>query len=252
MTAAELADLSRTIANPNEDCVILGEGNTSCSVGDDEFLVKASGYQLPTIASDGFVRLHRHALVETISETSLTDAEVKERLLAAVSDGTSLVPSTEAFMHALLLSIPEVEVVVHTHPTPVLALLCMEDAPKIARQRLFPDEIVCCGPRACHVPYADPGIPLARAIKESVEAFVESEGAWPKTIWLQNHGLICLGRSAAEVIAATRMQVKAARVWLAASSSGGIPTTLTPEQIARIHTRPDEHHRQKLLWALDS
>lgn len=249
MDASQLASLSHAISDPREDCVILGEGNTSALVSEDEFLVKASGFQLSTIEPSGFVRVRLPLLLEALKEESLTDAQVKAQLHAAVCDGSDLVPSTESFMHALLLSIPGTKIVVHTHPSPLLSLLCLKEAKDIALQRLYPDEIVCCGPSACHVPYADPGLPLAKAIREAVIEYNEREEMPPKTIWLQNHGLICLGRSTAEVIAATRMSVKAARVWLGALQCGRELTTLTQHQINRIHSRPDEHHRQRLLWA---
>ena len=151
-------------------------------------------------------------------------------------------------MHAFLLSLEGIEVVVHTHPTPLLALLCLENSHEIARQRLFPDEIVCCGPRACLVPYTDPGLPLGQAVRRGVLGYRDEEGELPKTIWIQNHGLICIGKTASEVLTATRMSVKAARIWLAALQTGQRLTTLTKEQIERIHGRPDEHYRQRMLW----
>jgi rhamnose utilization protein RhaD (predicted bifunctional aldolase and dehydrogenase) len=159
-------------------------------------------------------------------------------------------PSVETFMHAFLLGLPDVQVIAHTHPTPLLSLLSLEGVATIASQRLFPDEIVCCGPASCFVPYVDPGLPLAVAIQRSVTEFVEKRGEAPKTIWLENHGLIALGRNVKDAESATFMAVKAARVWLGALSSGRALKTLTPEQIDRIHTRPDEHYRQRLLWAV--
>ncbi len=151
-------------------------------------------------------------------------------------------------MHAYLLGLPGVSMVGHTHPTALLSLLCLEGCAEMARQRLFPDEVVCCGPAAAFVPYVDPGLPLARAIKASVELYVAEHGAVPKTIWLANHGLIALGLTEQEVESATRMSVKAARVWLSALSAQRPIQPLALEQIERIHTRPDEHYRQKLLW----
>ncbi len=118
------------------------------------------------------------------------------------------------------------------------------------KQRLFPDEVVCCGPATAFVPYLDPGLPLARGIKKSVERFVEEYGMTPKTMWLQNHGSIALGKSVRDVESATFMGVKAARAWIYAMSTGRTIVPITPEVIERIHTRPDEHYRQKLLWAV--
>ena len=44
------------------------------------------------------------------------------------------------------------------------------------------------------------------------------------------------------------MAEKAARVWLGAILTGIPIQPMSPESISRIHTRPDEHYRQSLLW----
>jgi rhamnose utilization protein RhaD (predicted bifunctional aldolase and dehydrogenase) len=126
----------------------------------------------------------------------------------------------------------------------------LSEASEICKQRLFPDEVVCCGPESAFVPYADPGLPLAKAIRSSVEAYVQAWGAVPKTIWLQNHGLIALGRSRAEIESASLMAAKAAEVWLGALSTKRKLCPMTSAQVERIHYRPDEHYRQKLLWQI--
>jgi rhamnose utilization protein RhaD (predicted bifunctional aldolase and dehydrogenase) len=97
------------------------------------------------------------------------------------------------------------------------------------------------------VPYVDPGLPLARAIKASVAEFHHQHGMIPKTIWLQNHGLICPAKSVRDVESATYMSAKAARAWLGALSSGRPIVPMSQAAIDRIHTRPDEHFRQKLI-----
>lgn len=153
-------------------------------------------------------------------------------------------------MHAFLLSLPGVIFVGHTHPTPLLSLLSTTKSKELATQRLFPDEIVCCGPETVFVPYTDPGLPLAKAIMSGVEDYIARREETPKTIWLENHGLIALGQTANEVLSATLMSVKAARVWLNGFASGLELKPLTAEQINRIHTRPDEHYRQELLRQL--
>lgn len=158
-------------------------------------------------------------------------------------------PSVETFMHAFLLSLSDIHVIGHTHPAPLVALLSLRNAERFATQRLFPDDVVCCGPASAFVPYTDPGLPLARAIRAAVMEFCDKHGEVPKTIWLQNHGLIALGKSKREVESATFMAAKSARVWLAALSTGQELRPLSARDIARIHSRPDEHHRQKLLWA---
>jgi rhamnose utilization protein RhaD (predicted bifunctional aldolase and dehydrogenase) len=134
----------------------------------------------------------------------------------------------------------------HTHPTAVNAILCSVNAKEAIAGRLFPDEIVCCGVAPCYVEYTDPGIPLAKHLKRRVEEFYAEYGEWPKTVLMQNHGFIALGRTPKEVQTVTAMYVKTARILLGTYALGG-PNFLTPEHVNRIHTRPDEHYRQRQL-----
>ena len=245
----ELVALCRYLGDPALDGAVLAEGNSSIRADEESFWVKASGFSMREIEASGFVRVNFAPIYRALSGEP-DDDRVREILKASRADDTPLMPSVETFMHAYLLGLPDVEIVGHTHPTPLVSLLCTENPEHLARQRLFPDEVVCCGPAAAFVPYVDPGFRLAGAVRASVEQFVEEHGSLPKTIWLQNHGLIALGKSPREIESATQMSIKAARVWLAAVSSGRKLSPLTKEQIERIHTRPDEHYRQKLLWEL--
>ena len=96
------------------------------------------------------------------------------------------------------------------------------------------------------VPYVDPGVPLARELHRRVQEFVREHGEAPRTIYLQNHGLVALGSSATQVEGITAMAVKAARILIGTHALGG-PHPMAPEAVARIHSRPDEHHRQRVL-----
>ena len=246
-----LVRLARTLGDPQGGMAILAEGNVSGREDETAFRVKASGTSLSTLDEDGLVRVAFAPLIAVLDGAELDDAGVRGTLSAARTDaGVAAMPSVETFMHAYLLGLPEVRYVGHTHPTPLLSLLALADAADLARQRMFPDEIVCCGPESPYVPYVDPGLPLARAIRTAVERHVEAWGSVPKTIWLGNHGLIALGRSAPEVESASRMTVKVAQAWLGALATGRPIRPLTRAEIERIHTRPDEHYRQRLLGKL--
>lgn len=247
----ELLSLARTLGDPTADLAILAEGNVSAREDEESFQVKASGFSMRTIGPEGFVQVRFAPILAAFDAGELTDAEVRECLAESrVQRASPVMPSVETFMHAFLLGLPDVQVIAHTHPTPLLSLLSLEGSAELASQRLFPDEIVCCGPASCYVPYVDPGLPLALEIRRAVTEFIERQGEAPKTIWLENHGLIALARNARDAESASLMAVKAARVWLNALSTGRPVRTLTAEQIDRIHTRPDEHYRQRLLWAV--
>ncbi|MFQ3587713.1 MAG: class II aldolase/adducin family protein [Fimbriimonadaceae bacterium] len=249
MSLDALVALSNAIGRFEEDQIILAEGNTSCRADDDTFFVKASGKSLAGCDSGAFVRVRYAPILASLRRDRLEDSEVRSLLEESLVEPGPLLPSVETFMHADLLTLPDVLFVGHSHATPLLSLLCLAEARELAKKRLFPDEIVLCGPEAVWVDYCDPGFQLAKAIRSAVLAFVDRRGERPKTIWMQNHGLIVLGSNATEVESGMRMQVKAARVLLGAISSGREVTFLTDEQIDRIHRRPDEHYRQRLLWA---
>ena len=238
----EAAALARTLGDPLLDLAMLAEGNTSARQDDDTFWVKASGFSMRDITADGFLRV---CFAPILTAEGLDDAGVRELLAMARVDQGPIMPSVETFMHAWLLTLPGVNFVGHCHPTDLLPILCRPDAEERAKERFFPDEIVCCGPASAWVPYVDPGLPLANAVRHGVEEYIREWGSVPKTIWMGNHGLIALGANRREVESATLMSAKAARVRL-----GGANKPLTREQAERLATRPDEHYRQRLLWQL--
>jgi len=136
--------------------------------------------------------------------------------------------------------------VIHTHPIAVNGILCSGRAADFANQRMFPDEIVCCGQKGALLPYTDPGLPLAKAIKPAVEGFRAGAGVLPRVILLTNHGMIAPAATAAGAMAATLMAVKAAEIFNIAAAHGG-PVFLNSTGVHRIESRKDEHHRRKEL-----
>jgi rhamnose utilization protein RhaD (predicted bifunctional aldolase and dehydrogenase) len=243
----ELTALSHFLGDPARDLAILGEGNTSARVDADTFYVKASGQQLGTITPDGFVACAFSRILPLFDGPVLSDAEVKNALTECKVDGENgIMPSVETFFHAYLLSLPGVNFVGHTHPIAVNSILCSQMSREAIAGRLFPDEIVCCGPAPCYVEYTDPGLVLSRQIKLRVEEHFDTYGEYPKTILMENHGLIAAGKSVKDVQTITSMYVKTARVILGTYALGG-PRFLTQEQVDRIHTRPDEHYRQRQI-----
>jgi len=149
-------------------------------------------------------------------------------------------------MHAYLLGLPDVNFVGHTHPISVNALLCSVRAEELAHVCLFPDQIVCCGPAPVFIPYSDPGLPLARLVRERVLAYMDNYQAVPKAILLQNHGFFALGKTAQQVLSCTLMWDKTARVIAGAMACGGV-NPMKQEQIDRIYTRPDEKFREGVI-----
>jgi rhamnose utilization protein RhaD (predicted bifunctional aldolase and dehydrogenase) len=113
-------------------------------------------------------------------------------------------------------------------------------------KKIFPDEIVCCDVASVFIPYTDPGLKLAQAIRTHTEEFIRNIGRVPRVILMENHGIITLGRSIEAVLSAMLMAEKTAIVWVGAAALGG-PTFMTPEHVERISGRPDEALRRKML-----
>jgi rhamnose utilization protein RhaD (predicted bifunctional aldolase and dehydrogenase) len=242
---AELVALSRTLGDPALDYAILGEGNSSARIDNETFWVKASGAEMRTIEAGGFVQVRFDSVMSMLETEGLSDADVKAGLEAArVDPGAQARPSVETVLHALALELDSASFVGHTHPTAVNAILCSRNAEEAIAGRLFPDEIVYCGPAPVYIPYTDPGVPLARKVRDEINRYLDAYRETPKVILMQNHGLIALGKTPSEVENITAMYVKTARVILGAYALGG-PHFMSPEAVARIHTRPDELYRRR-------
>lgn len=242
----QLLDLSHNLGAETHSLAILGEGNTSARLKGGRFLIKATGTCLRTLSTVDVVECDMGKILALFALESCTDAEIATGLLGSRVDSTQKKPSVEALFHAYLLSLPGVNFVGHTHPIAVNAFLCSRAARDLASTRIFPDEIVCCGDSSVLVPYTDPGLPLAVAIKNGVEKYREDFGELPRVVLLENHGVITFGPSPEAVEAAMFMCEKAARIRLGAATLGGV-TPLTPENVRRISTRPDEHERRRSL-----
>jgi rhamnose utilization protein RhaD (predicted bifunctional aldolase and dehydrogenase) len=244
---AQLIWMSRELGRPELDYAILGEGNTSARIDDETFFVKASGAELRTLDESGVVEVSLERALALLDAEDISDASVKAGLIAAKVDPTSARhPSVETVLHALALTEGGAAWAGHTHPAAVNAVLCSQVAEAAYAGRLFPDEIVVCGPAPAFVPYTDPGVPLARCVREKMQAYVAEWGQPPRVILMQNHGLIALGHTPQEVLNVTAMAVKTARVLLGTYALGG-PRFLSEQQVARIHTRPDEALRRRAL-----
>ncbi len=241
----DLLDLSHTLGNP--EYAILGDGNTSARGPENTFWVKASGTSLATVRSEDFVQLSTPRALAMLDARDLSDDQIRAELIACKLDAAPTpLPSIETVMHAALLSFSGVNYVGHTHPTTINMLTCSARFEEALAGRVFPEEVVICGPAPVLVPYVDPGLPLARQIKHQVDEFIVEHGELPRTIYLQSHGFIAIGASARDVRNITMMAVKAARIRLGALSIGPL-TLLSQADIDRIHKRSDVHYRQQII-----
>ncbi|MCW2640775.1 MAG: class aldolase [Dactylosporangium sp.] len=241
--------LSRALGAPGQDLVILAEGNTSIRTSQDRMLVKASGAYLETAGEGDFVEVDLGELVALLEDPATDD-----QAIAAAFDrmGRQLGrrPSVEAMLHAVCLVEGGANVVGHTHPIPVNALLCSVHAETLANKVVYPEQIVVLGSKPMLVPYVDPGLSLARDVRSRLRDHIASEGSPPKVIYLANHGMFALGESEQEVLRITAMAVKVSRIVQGALAAGGI-CELSRQSAARIDGREDEEYRRAVLAAHD-
>lgn len=242
----ELVAMTRQLGQPALNLVIVGEGNTSARVDPHTFWIKASGRGMYEIPEDGFVEISFEGILDLL-DSNLDGTALQDAMMAARVDRESGPrPSVEVTFHALLLHGCDVNFVGHTHALAVNQLLCSTRAEQFAKNRLFPDEAVLCGPESVFVPYVDPGLPLARAIREQVKRYMDKYEEAPKVILLQNHGLIVLGQTPTEILNVTAMCVKAAGIFAGAYAVGA-PVFMSREDVMHIYRRPDEIYRRKLF-----
>lgn len=242
----DLVQLSREIGREDRRLAILAEGNASARLDGHQFGVKASGANLATLTEDDISVCDQRVILAALDEPSLSDERIASVLERARIDGRGKKPSVEAMMHAWLLNLEGVNFVGHCHPVSANQILCSAYAREFAEKRIFPDEVVCCGPASVLVPYVDPGAALAREIRLRTTAFMQERGHIPRIILLENHGVIALGKSPNAVLAGLLMAAKAAEIFVGAAALGG-PVFMAPEQIQRISTRSDEAYRQRQL-----
>lgn len=249
-TREQLVQMSRRVAAAEVGHVILGEGNTSALVDENTFLVKGSGERLATIGADGFVAVDLQRALALL-EQEVADEQAQRKALAdlKVDPEAPGRPSVEVLLHAVALEEGAARFIGHTHTISVTGLLCSPHARGFAHGRLFPDQIVLCGPDSVLVPYVSPGLPLGRAVHTAIRDFKQRYGVPPKTIMMENHGLVALGETAQEVEQILAMCAKAAQIYAVACAAGG-PVLMTEAQIDEIYHRADEkYRRQKLVSA---
>ena len=168
--------------------VVAGGGNTSVKDG-RRLYVKASGHELGTIESEGFVAMDREALVAILDEDLGHDPIERERRLNARISEARLKPegrrrpSVECILHALLPA----TYVVHTHPTLVNMVACCANGQRICRE-LFGQDVIW-------TEYVNPGYGLAVAIRQAVAEYADRcGGKHPSLVVIQNHGLLVCGQ----------------------------------------------------------
>lgn len=242
----DLVQLSRDLGREDRRLAILGEGNTSADCGDGTFWVKSSGSQLGAIRAEDFSLVETGAVLELLDRPGRDNAQVNAALEQCCVDASYRRPSVETFLHALCYTEGGARWVGHTHTDSILQVLCSTLGAEPFLNHIYPDVIVVCGRHVAVVPYIDPGLELALAVRDELRRFRGEHGAHPKLLLMVNHGPVALGQSATEVLNIMLMADKWARVLVGTLALGG-PCYLPASEAARIDGRPDEAYRRRQL-----
>ncbi|MEI6561810.1 MAG: class II aldolase/adducin family protein [Verrucomicrobiota bacterium] len=156
-----------------------------------------------------------------------------EQLAAIQTDLAAPPPSADALAFADLFAFEGVHFALHTQPIPVNQVICSPRARQFSDRRNLPEEILSCGQASVLVPFMPPGLPLAKEIRRRIGLWRDRYKTIPKLILIQNHGMIALGETPAEVQMITEMAVKYAEIFIGAAMMGG-PEFLKPNYVTQI------------------
>jgi rhamnose utilization protein RhaD (predicted bifunctional aldolase and dehydrogenase)/NAD(P)-dependent dehydrogenase (short-subunit alcohol dehydrogenase family) len=187
-----------------------GGGGNSSVKADGVLYIKPSGTSLGELTPESLIALDIKPLLELLDRSpdrpvaGGTDEVFEVAVAARIGVPDDRRPSVECLFHALLSE----RFVLHTHPTTVNALTCAKHGEEIAA-RLFGNAVLW-------VPYTDPGLPLARAIRDARRRHEErTNSAAPRVMLLANHGLIVTGDSPSEIEETSAGLVAAVKAHLA-------------------------------------
>jgi rhamnose utilization protein RhaD (predicted bifunctional aldolase and dehydrogenase)/NAD(P)-dependent dehydrogenase (short-subunit alcohol dehydrogenase family) len=205
-----------------------GGGNASVKV-DGVVWIKPSGVPLATLAPEDLVPLDRAALLAFLDQPPGDlpggDPVVQAAERARLAPAGGRRPSVELLFHAL----HDERFVLHTHPILINAVTCNADGEAVAR-RLFGDDIVW-------VPYTDPGLPLARAIRDARAAHAQRTGRpAPAITLMQNHGLIVAADDPARIEEASHRLAEVVGQALEAAPASSASVSADPGSIPALVT----------------
>lgn len=165
-----------------------GGGNASVKL-DGVLHIKPSGTALATLEASDLVPLRLDVLLDALDSNEPVDGDPVRAAAARAQIGNpTRRPSVEILFHALI----DDPLVLHLHPLAANAVTCAARGEQLAGE-LFGDEVVW-------VPYIDPGVPLARGVRDARTAYTERTGRpAPAITLLGNHGIIVSGTSAAAI-----------------------------------------------------
>jgi rhamnose utilization protein RhaD (predicted bifunctional aldolase and dehydrogenase) len=166
----DLLALSERIGR--DPALVQGPGGNTSLKADGRMIIKASGTWLADARQKPIMVPVELAPLLAAIEADDPSTETSERFVVAAENPSGLRPSIETTLHAVM---PQ-RVVVHVHCVETIATAVREDAEAVLARRLS-------GIDYAFAPYARPGRPLTRAVREALRPGVD-------VVILGNHGLV--------------------------------------------------------------
>ncbi|TAN36891.1 MAG: aldolase [Verrucomicrobia bacterium] len=229
-----LIRLTRELGREERGLTITGEGNTSATLGDGTFWIKASGLGLVNITARGFCRVQTDKVLALLNDPRVTDANAGAAMCRALVNPQAPRPSIETILHALCLTDPTIRFVAHTHPLGLLRVLCSRAGAKPFRRHFYPFAVVTCGRHIAAVGFHNPGLALALAVQKELTRYRRVHGCSPRLLLMANHGIVALGRTAEEALNITLMAEKWAQLLEGTQRWGG-PSFLPEHAFAHLN-----------------
>jgi rhamnose utilization protein RhaD (predicted bifunctional aldolase and dehydrogenase)/NAD(P)-dependent dehydrogenase (short-subunit alcohol dehydrogenase family) len=179
--------------------------------------VKTSGADMAAIEASGFAAVRLDWLRTLRTRPTLSDADMARFLRASLLDPHGPNPSVEVLLHAFL---PH-KFIDHSHASAILSLTDQSRG-----------EAICAdvyGGRIGFVPYAMPGLPLARLASESYQNRPAVEG-----LILQKHGIFTFAETARESYERMIALVTLAEEHISRHRKIVFVSTLLPQPIAAL------------------
>ncbi|MEI8234181.1 MAG: class II aldolase/adducin family protein [Verrucomicrobiota bacterium] len=226
-----LLELAHWAGNHPARLVLGSEGAVAATLPGGLFAVSAAHTSLARLEAGSLVGFD---LAKTQALLALEDLP-PEALAGARTNPAAPAPSADALAFADLFAFDGVHFALHTQPIPINQIACSPRARQFTDRRNLPEEILACGQASVLVPFMPPGLALAKEIRHRIALWRDRYKSVPKLILIQNHGMIALGATAAEVQNVTELAVKYAEIFVGAAMLGG-PEFLKPNYITQIES----------------
>jgi len=226
-----LLSLAHQIGAHPSRLTIWNEGSCAVKISPTKFAVSASGVGLANLAESDLLEFDLNA----VEPLSAVEKVTEEQLAGALQRADGRTPALDAFLYAYFFTFEGLNYGAHIQPISINQILGSPRARQFADRRISPSEVLGCGSAALLVPYADPGLPLAREIRRKMILWKDRYKTAPRLVLLQNHGMIVFGENPDDILRLTDMTLKAADIFIGASVLGG-PVFLTPHNVTQIET----------------